>query len=113
MVYEDSRAEGKEQRFHIELLFSPGLYPCFLTEKERIYENRMNKFVVLNFHFLASSFSKSMSKSHSREGGSSPNTHGNGEAREVPTTLAFPVLPDELSISSASEEKLSASKVAG
>uniref|UniRef100_A0A1I7ZMN2 Inositol hexakisphosphate and diphosphoinositol-pentakisphosphate kinase n=1 Tax=Steinernema glaseri TaxID=37863 RepID=A0A1I7ZMN2_9BILA len=46
MVYEDSRADstktGKE-RFHIELLFSPGLYPCFQTEKERIYETRFNK----------------------------------------------------------------------
>ena len=41
MVYEDSAsgATGRD-RFHIELLFSPGLYPCFLTEKERIYENR-------------------------------------------------------------------------
>jgi inositol hexakisphosphate/diphosphoinositol-pentakisphosphate kinase len=43
MVYEDTRAssnkEGKD-RFHIELLFSPGLYPCFQTEKERIYEGR-------------------------------------------------------------------------
>lgn len=26
------------KRFHIELLFSPGLYPCFQTEKERIYQ---------------------------------------------------------------------------
>uniref|UniRef100_A0A914P998 Inositol hexakisphosphate and diphosphoinositol-pentakisphosphate kinase n=1 Tax=Panagrolaimus davidi TaxID=227884 RepID=A0A914P998_9BILA len=45
MVYEDSRSEaGKEgtDRFHIELLFSPGLYPCFQTEKERIYETRFN-----------------------------------------------------------------------
>ncbi|TKR62532.1 hypothetical protein L596_026471 [Steinernema carpocapsae] len=46
MVYEDSRSDstktGKE-RFHIELLFSPGLYPCFQTEKERIYETRFNK----------------------------------------------------------------------
>uniref|UniRef100_A0A914HZ78 Inositol hexakisphosphate and diphosphoinositol-pentakisphosphate kinase n=1 Tax=Globodera rostochiensis TaxID=31243 RepID=A0A914HZ78_GLORO len=52
MVYEDSRTEeeksegGRQQgtdikdRFHIELLFSPGLYPCFQTEKERIYESR-------------------------------------------------------------------------
>ncbi|CAB3408872.1 unnamed protein product [Caenorhabditis bovis] len=41
MVYEDSRPDVPEShRFHIELLFSPGLYPCFLTEKERIYENR-------------------------------------------------------------------------
>ena len=47
MVYEDSSyaevngcdKENKD-RFHIELLFSPGLYPCFQTEKERIYENR-------------------------------------------------------------------------
>ncbi|VDN02137.1 unnamed protein product [Thelazia callipaeda] len=43
MVYEDSRATSTKKgtdRFHIELLFSPGLYPCFLTEKERIYETR-------------------------------------------------------------------------
>lgn len=44
MVYEDSRKENDEAdtgpRFHIEILFSPGLYPCFLTEKERIYETR-------------------------------------------------------------------------
>uniref|UniRef100_A0AAF5Q144 Inositol hexakisphosphate and diphosphoinositol-pentakisphosphate kinase n=2 Tax=Wuchereria bancrofti TaxID=6293 RepID=A0AAF5Q144_WUCBA len=43
MVYEDSRTTSTKQgtdRFHIELLFSPGLYPCFLTEKERIYETR-------------------------------------------------------------------------
>ena len=42
MVYEDSRSDIDEKdRFHIELLFSPGLYPCFLTEKEKIYENRL------------------------------------------------------------------------
>ena len=43
MVYEDSRSETNKEgsdRFHIELLFSPGLYPCFQTEKERIYETR-------------------------------------------------------------------------
>lgn len=43
MVYEDTRADSDKQgvdRFHIELLFSPGLYPCFLTEKEKIYETR-------------------------------------------------------------------------
>lgn len=63
MVYEDSRSEDEllktnnstennngndkqqakknhKNRFHIELLFSPGLYPCFQTEKERIYESR-------------------------------------------------------------------------
>ncbi|CAG9540958.1 unnamed protein product [Cercopithifilaria johnstoni] len=43
MIYEDSRTTSTKQgtdRFHIELLFSPGLYPCFLTEKERIYETR-------------------------------------------------------------------------
>ncbi|KAL3997939.1 Histidine phosphatase (branch 2) family protein [Acanthocheilonema viteae] len=43
MIYEDSRTASTKQgtdRFHIELLFSPGLYPCFLTEKERIYETR-------------------------------------------------------------------------
>lgn len=46
MVYEDSRTTSTKQgtdRFHIELLFSPGLYPCFLTEKERIYETRFPK----------------------------------------------------------------------
>uniref|UniRef100_A0A0N5CB37 Inositol hexakisphosphate and diphosphoinositol-pentakisphosphate kinase n=1 Tax=Strongyloides papillosus TaxID=174720 RepID=A0A0N5CB37_STREA len=45
MVYEDSRSDSDKSdkdRFHIELLFSPGLYPCFQTEKERIYEKRMN-----------------------------------------------------------------------
>uniref|UniRef100_A0A914ER27 Inositol hexakisphosphate and diphosphoinositol-pentakisphosphate kinase n=1 Tax=Acrobeloides nanus TaxID=290746 RepID=A0A914ER27_9BILA len=45
MVYEDSRNESEKEgkdRFHIELLFSPGLYPCFQTEKERIYESRFN-----------------------------------------------------------------------
>ncbi|VDM49096.1 unnamed protein product [Toxocara canis] len=43
MVYEDSRADSEKRgtdRFHIELLFSPGLYPCFQSEKERIYETR-------------------------------------------------------------------------
>ena len=46
MVYEDSRNADSENekegtdRFHTEILFSPGLYPCFLTEKERIYESR-------------------------------------------------------------------------
>lgn len=43
MVYEDSRTESDKKgtdRFHIELLFSPGLYPCFQAEKERIYETR-------------------------------------------------------------------------
>lgn len=44
MVYEDSSHsngnEDSKDRFHIELLFSPGLYPCFQTEKERIYETR-------------------------------------------------------------------------
>ncbi|VDD91712.1 unnamed protein product [Enterobius vermicularis] len=43
MVYEDSRADSDKNgmdRFHIELLFSPGLYPCFQAEKERIYETR-------------------------------------------------------------------------
>lgn len=52
MVYEDSRTTSTKQgtdRFHIELLFSPGLYPCFLTEKERIYETRFPKSV---FFFL-------------------------------------------------------------
>ncbi|KAI6225577.1 Inositol hexakisphosphate and diphosphoinositol-pentakisphosphate kinase [Aphelenchoides besseyi] len=43
MVYE-SQAECADpmERFHIELLFSPGLYPCFVIEKEKIYENRFN-----------------------------------------------------------------------
>lgn len=43
MVYEDSRTDSDKDgtdRFHIELLFSPGLYPCFQAEKERIYETR-------------------------------------------------------------------------
>lgn len=45
MVYENNTNEGDQnslERFHIELLFSPGLYPCFLTEKEQIYEKRFN-----------------------------------------------------------------------
>ncbi|MFH4977745.1 hypothetical protein AB6A40_004454 [Gnathostoma spinigerum] len=47
MVYEDSRTCSEKQgtdRFHIELLFSPGLYPCFQSEKERIYETRISNF---------------------------------------------------------------------
>ncbi|VDN25990.1 unnamed protein product [Gongylonema pulchrum] len=54
MVYEDSRTAGKQDtdRFHIELLFSPGLYPCFLTEKERIYETRFPKLFFELFSFL-------------------------------------------------------------
>ena len=32
-------AEPAGRRFHLELVFSPGLYPCFQTEKERIYES--------------------------------------------------------------------------
>jgi inositol hexakisphosphate/diphosphoinositol-pentakisphosphate kinase len=42
MLYEDTSEEGRllpsSKRFRLELIFSPGLYPCFQTEKERIYE---------------------------------------------------------------------------
>jgi inositol hexakisphosphate/diphosphoinositol-pentakisphosphate kinase len=42
MLYEDTSEEARHdpagKRFRLELLFSPGLYPCFQTEKERIYE---------------------------------------------------------------------------
>ncbi|VDO84061.1 unnamed protein product [Heligmosomoides polygyrus] len=61
MVYEDSRADSQAtgmERFHIELLFSPGLYPCFLTEKERIYENRLNVIELSPCCRLVSSSSK-------------------------------------------------------
>ncbi|KIH52436.1 histidine acid phosphatase [Ancylostoma duodenale] len=74
MVYEDSRADSTAtgmERFHIELLFSPGLYPCFLTEKERIYESRLNK-------------TNGMAKSHSREGNFNGwNSPGSGEVRNL------------------------------
>lgn len=43
MVYENNNCDQNSlDRFHVEVLFSPGLYPCFLTEKERIYEKRFN-----------------------------------------------------------------------
>ncbi|VDK84882.1 unnamed protein product [Cylicostephanus goldi] len=104
MVYEDSRADNTAtgmERFHIELLFSPGLYPCFLTEKERIYESRLNK-------------SNGMTKSHSREGnfnGSvSPNS---GEDRNTDSPPIFMTVPtniadDLVSVASTSEDQKAA-----
>ncbi|CAI4221685.1 unnamed protein product [Auanema sp. JU1783] len=93
MVYEDSRAESGQDRFHIELLFSPGLYPCFLTEKERIYENRMNN------------KTNGLSKSHSRDGGAtSPSTVAGAlsetQKEKEPTNLTLPTPVDDVSISS-------------
>ncbi|PAV90193.1 hypothetical protein WR25_17243 [Diploscapter pachys] len=71
MVYEDSRSDIDEKdRFHIELLFSPGLYPCFLTEKEKIYENRLNK----------------VSKTQSREGNNSSQNQSQGQ-NPAPVTM--------------------------
>ncbi|EYC32218.1 hypothetical protein Y032_0003g1464 [Ancylostoma ceylanicum] len=103
MVYEDSRADSTAtgmERFHIELLFSPGLYPCFLTEKERIYESRLNK-------------SNGMAKSHSREGNfNGSNSPGAGEDKNedsppiymnVPTTIA-----DDVSVASTNEDQKAA-----
>ncbi|CAJ0593139.1 unnamed protein product [Cylicocyclus nassatus] len=104
MVYEDSRADNTAtgmERFHIELLFSPGLYPCFLTEKERIYESRLNK-------------SNGMTKSHSREGnfnGSvSPNS---GEDRNTDSPPIFMTVPtniadDLVSVASTNEDQMAA-----
>ncbi|VDO74459.1 unnamed protein product [Haemonchus placei] len=71
MVYEDSRTDSNAtgmERFHIELLFSPGLYPCFLTEKERIYENRLKWDLSTCTSFFYLFKSNGMTKSHSREG---------------------------------------------
>ncbi|KAK6728015.1 hypothetical protein RB195_005586 [Necator americanus] len=102
MVYEDSRtdsaAAGKE-RFHIELLFSPGLYPCFLTEKERIYESRLNK-------------SCGMTKSHSREGNvNGSNSPGSGEDKNEdasPIFMTVPTIADDISVSSTNEDQKAA-----
>ncbi|WKX90663.1 hypothetical protein Q1695_009481 [Nippostrongylus brasiliensis] len=100
MVYEDSRADSTAtgmERFHIELLFSPGLYPCFLTEKERIYESRFNK-------------SNGMTKSHSREGNCNGSiSPGSAEAAnekkedQPPMFMAPPTVADDISVSSAHE----------
>ncbi|KAL6729020.1 hypothetical protein Aduo_000113 [Ancylostoma duodenale] len=103
MVYEDSRADSTAtgmERFHIELLFSPGLYPCFLTEKERIYESRLNK-------------TNGMAKSHSREGNfNGSNSPGSGEDKNedsppiymnVPTAVA-----DDVSVASTNEDQKAA-----
>uniref|UniRef100_A0A158P793 Inositol hexakisphosphate and diphosphoinositol-pentakisphosphate kinase n=1 Tax=Angiostrongylus cantonensis TaxID=6313 RepID=A0A158P793_ANGCA len=72
MVYEDSRADSTAtgmERFHIELLFSPGLYPCFLTEKERIYESRLKFDYDMKVFSHCSTFSlvSSSSKSHNQD----------------------------------------------
>ncbi|PIO75091.1 histidine acid phosphatase [Teladorsagia circumcincta] len=105
MVYEDSRTDSTAagtERFHIELLFSPGLYPCFLTEKERIYENRLNK-------------SNGMTKSHSREG----NCNGSVSplSAEVvkekteepqPIFISVPVPADDVSVSSTNDDQKAA-----
>uniref|UniRef100_A0A1I7XMS6 Inositol hexakisphosphate and diphosphoinositol-pentakisphosphate kinase n=1 Tax=Heterorhabditis bacteriophora TaxID=37862 RepID=A0A1I7XMS6_HETBA len=116
MVYEDSRADilGKD-RFHIELLFSPGLYPCFLTEKERIYENRFN----IKYEEYPSK-SNGMSKSHSREGNnngaSSPNvTEGSSTQEKLDDSpaihISIPPVSDDVSVSSNTDEK--AAKTSG
>uniref|UniRef100_A0A7E4V0P5 Inositol hexakisphosphate and diphosphoinositol-pentakisphosphate kinase n=1 Tax=Panagrellus redivivus TaxID=6233 RepID=A0A7E4V0P5_PANRE len=83
MVYEDSRNESDKQgmdRFHIELLFSPGLYPCFQTEKERIYETRFNSNKSKMTHQVSTSKPSSTS-SRSNNGGGSP-----AEPATVPVT---------------------------
>ncbi|XGW19262.1 hypothetical protein V3C99_003246 [Haemonchus contortus] len=106
MVYEDSRTDSNAtgmERFHIELLFSPGLYPCFLTEKERIYENRLNK-------------SNGMTKSHSREGNcngsvSPASAEGTKENKEEaqPIFINVPSVPaDDVSVSSANDDQKAA-----
>lgn len=41
MIYEKTQTpQNSDDRFVVELLFSPGLYPCFQSEKERLYEDR-------------------------------------------------------------------------
>ncbi|KJH51106.1 histidine acid phosphatase [Dictyocaulus viviparus] len=106
MVYEDSRADSTAvgmDRFHIELLFSPGLYPCFLTEKERIYESRLNK-------------TNGMTKSQSREGNcngsiSPLSTESVNDKNENPTSI-FVAVPkissDDVSVSSTNENQKAA-----
>ncbi|KAE9415420.1 hypothetical protein Angca_004264, partial [Angiostrongylus cantonensis] len=103
MVYEDSRADSTAtgmERFHIELLFSPGLYPCFLTEKERIYESRLNK-------------TNGMTKSHSRDGncngsispGATETTNDKNED-PPPIFIGVPkVSAEDLSVSSMNEDQ--------
>ncbi|KAK6029630.1 histidine acid phosphatase [Ostertagia ostertagi] len=105
MVYEDSRTDSTAtgtERFHIELLFSPGLYPCFLTEKERIYENRLNK-------------SNGMTKSHSREGNcngsvspSSAEVVKEKNEEPQPIFISVPVPADDVSVSSANDDQKAA-----
>ncbi|KAK5982361.1 Inositol hexakisphosphate and diphosphoinositol-pentakisphosphate kinase, partial [Trichostrongylus colubriformis] len=105
MVYEDSRTDSTAtgtERFHIELLFSPGLYPCFLTEKERIYENRLNK-------------SNGMTKSHSREGNCNGSVSpGSAEVPKEkteepkPIFINVPVPADDVSVSSVNDDQKAA-----
>ncbi|ULU09990.1 hypothetical protein L5515_000466 [Caenorhabditis briggsae] len=110
MVYEDSRKEKDENdtapRFHIEILFSPGLYPCFLTEKERIYESRFN----LSTNPKPATSSKSSRESRDTNDSASSSTEGRRPSTEklvtvvTPTQLSTPqVTNDDLSISSNAE----------
>lgn len=111
MVYEDSRKENDEAdtgpRFHIEILFSPGLYPCFLTEKERIYETRFN----LSTNPKPATSSRSSGReSRDTNDSASSSTEGRRPSIEkvvtvvTPTQLSTPsVTNDDLSISSNAE----------
>ncbi|CAJ0585295.1 unnamed protein product, partial [Mesorhabditis spiculigera] len=96
MVYEDNSQTGGD-RFHIELLFSPGLYPCFLTEKERIYETRFN------------SKSSSMKKSESKD---EPSLNLTGTARsDSRSERSSPIMPattlTNLNVPTTSEDTVS------
>ncbi|EGT38977.1 hypothetical protein CAEBREN_11971 [Caenorhabditis brenneri] len=111
MVYEDSRKEKDDAdtspRFHIEILFSPGLYPCFLTEKERIYESRFN----LNTNTKAAASTRSSGReSRDTNDSASSSTEGRRSSIEkgvtvvTPTQLNTPpIANDDLSISSNAE----------
>uniref|UniRef100_A0A8R1DXG2 Inositol hexakisphosphate and diphosphoinositol-pentakisphosphate kinase n=1 Tax=Caenorhabditis japonica TaxID=281687 RepID=A0A8R1DXG2_CAEJA len=111
MVYEDSRKDKDEPesapRFHIEILFSPGLYPCFLTEKERIYESRFN----LSTNPKPATSSRSSGReSRDTNDSASSSAEGRRPSNEkivtvvTPTQLTTPtVTSDELSISSNAE----------
>uniref|UniRef100_A0A1I7U5V0 Inositol hexakisphosphate and diphosphoinositol-pentakisphosphate kinase n=1 Tax=Caenorhabditis tropicalis TaxID=1561998 RepID=A0A1I7U5V0_9PELO len=112
MVYEDSRKEKEDAaettpRFHIEILFSPGLYPCFLTEKERIYESRFN---LSTNPKPASSTKSSGRESRDTNDSASSSTEGRRPSVEkvvtvvTPTQLSTPpATNDDLSISSNAE----------
>lgn len=112
MVYEDSRKEKEEAdtspRFHIEILFSPGLYPCFLTEKERIYESRFN---LSTNPKPATSNRSSGRESRDTNDSASSSTEGRRSSTEklvtvvtpTPELTTPPVTNDDLSISSNAE----------